>query len=111
MRNYATARMVRLRPREREERGMYLLLVLAAGAATPHVGRYVRAEGLSPVIAVGSASGKMDSEPYSASYLPRKEGPLSKENDGFVGREVADGWNGCDLIHQAIKDNAHLASS
>ena len=83
----------------------------ATTPAAPHVGRYVRDEGLSPAIAAGAASGKMDDEPYSGSYLPRADGELSRKNDPEVGREIRNGWDGCNLIHQAIKDNAKLASS
>ena len=92
--------------------GISATLMLVAGTASAQSGRYVGGQGLrTPGIAPGTTTGKMDTNPYSSSYLPRKEGPLARENDAEIGRMIKDGFGECNLIHEAIQKNAELATS
>src|SRR5882724_8679273 len=74
--------------------------------------RYVTGRGLTPPkISAGTVEEHMDNKPYSASYLSRQEGNLSKKNDAGVGEMIEKGFGDCDLVHQVVKDNAKKASS
>lgn len=79
--------------------------ILFAGTASAQ--RYVTREGMKPpTITAGTVEGKMDNKPYSASYLPRTDGPLSHSHDAEIEDMITKGFGDCDLVHQAIKDNA-----
>ncbi len=71
-------------------------------------GRFVRGAGESPakISRAGSKSRNLGTNPYSGSYLPRKEGPLMNESDETVKAKIQNGFGECDLVHQIIKDNA-----
>lgn len=81
----------------------------SAFAAGP--GRYVSGMGIGATITAGHAESKMDNKPYSASYLPRYEGPLMKENDTEIQNMIQHGFGDCDLVHQIVKDNAAKPTS
>ena len=89
-----------------------VVLVLVASSAfaqeRPMAGRFVRGAGEEPakLTRAGTKNGDLGFTPYSSSYLPTKEGPLAKENDAEIKRMIEEGFGDCDLIHQAIKDNA-----
>ncbi len=94
-----------------------LLLVSSVAVAQPTPapspairmnGRFVRGAGeRTQPFGAGSTSGDLGLNPYSGSYLPRKEGPMSRQNDKEVLEKITKGFpGGCDLVHQIIKDNA-----
>ncbi|HVO29427.1 MAG TPA: hypothetical protein VMV18_01770 [bacterium] len=86
--------------------------LLVAGSASAQTGRYIGNLGIAePTIAAGHAEGKMDNKPYSASYLPRVEGPLSKEHDTEIEDQIEHGFGDCDLVHQIVKDNAKKSAT
>ena len=85
--------------------GLTTIALLALSGAANAQGRYTGGRSAGTLTG-GASENKMDFEPYSGSYLPRKEGPLSRENDAEIGRMIKSGFGDCDLIHQVIKDNA-----
>ena len=86
--------------------------MLVTSVASAQTGRYVGGLGMKPpAITAGVTEGKMDNKPYSASYLPRKEGPLSHEHDTANDAKLESGFGDCDLVHQAVKDNIKKATS
>ena len=64
----------------------------------------------------GTTGGKMDFKPYSASYLPRYEGPLNRQHDTGIDDVIKNGYknpdgSNCDLIHDRIKANVDKSSA
>ena len=88
-------------------------LSIASSAFAQANGRYVRGAGETvPTVTPGEKSGDLGFKPYSSSYLPIHEGPLAKEKDEEIKRQITKGFNDgeCDLVHQIIKDNAEKAT-
>ncbi len=85
-----------------------LVVSFSGSAFAQSTGRYARGAGESiGTMKAGTESGDLGYKPYSASYLPRYEGPLAKENDAEIKRQIQNGYGDCDLVHQIIKDNAN----
>lgn len=77
-------------------------------------GRYLDAHGVpAGTLTAGSASAEQPFTPYSASYIPKHRGPLSRENDGELLRRMQNGFDDgkCDLVLPVIKQNAGLSSA
>jgi hypothetical protein len=85
-----------------------LLAFVATASAQEGRGRYLGSmPGADPAtIKTGAAGSQMDNKPYSASYLPRTDGPLSRQNDAEIKDMIEHGFGDCDLVHQIVKDNA-----
>jgi hypothetical protein len=91
--------------------------VLTASPAFAQTGRYVtKSSWSSPALtpagpAAGTDGAKMDFKPYSSSYLPASEGPLSRKNDAGIQDMIEKGFGDCDLVHAKIKENAKKSSA
>lgn len=86
-----------------------------ASAQQAENGRFTRGAGekTTKINRAGTTKRDMGFEPYSGSYLPRHEGPLSKEKDETIKSQITNGFDGgaCDLVHKIIKDNANKDSA
>src|SRR5688500_11985616 len=81
--------------------------LVSSTAFAQSAGRYARSGGETiGTMPAGTESGDLGFKPYSASYLPRHEGPLAKDKDEEIRRQIQNGYGDCDLVHQIIKDNA-----
>ncbi|HVO29426.1 MAG TPA: hypothetical protein VMV18_01765, partial [bacterium] len=100
--------------------GVALAAVLTAATANAQSNplmHWASQYGLStPKLSAGTTGDKMDFKPYSASYLPRYEGPLNRQHDTDIDDHILKGYpnpdgSSCDLIHDRIKANVNKSST
>lgn len=94
-----------------------LLVAATANAQSNPLGHWASQYGISAgKLTAGTTGDKMDFKPYSASYLPRYEGPLNRQHDSAIDDHILHGYpnpdgSNCDLIHDNIKKNVDKSSA